>query len=207
MTLPIGSKAIRASNGKTRRFRKRRPWLKREPKRPPGFTLVELLLVMAMLSIVLAVASPQLSKFFRGRTLDSEARRFLSLTRYGQSRAASEGIPMILWVDPVNRMYGLEADSTFVQDDTKAVHYPLSPDVQVQVPQAPLAKRFTTIWKGNGQRANVPKIQFLPDGSISESSPDLLVFVGRDEGQIEIATTFNRLNYAIQTNHVQSAFR
>src|SRR5437667_3469223 len=61
-----------------------------------AFTLIELILVMALLVIVMAVSAPALSNFFRGRTLDSEARCFMSLTRYGQSRAVSEGIPMVL---------------------------------------------------------------------------------------------------------------
>src|SRR5262245_30883815 len=51
-----------------------------------AFTLIELILVMAMLLIVLGVAFPSLKGFFQGRNIDSEARRFLSLTRYGQSR-------------------------------------------------------------------------------------------------------------------------
>ena len=37
---------------------------------------------------------------FRGRNLDNEARQFLSLTRYGQSRAISEGVPVELWINP-----------------------------------------------------------------------------------------------------------
>src|SRR5688572_7854706 len=51
-------------------------------RRGAAFTLVELILVMAMLVIIIAVSAPSLSKFFRGRVLDSEARRLLSLTRY-----------------------------------------------------------------------------------------------------------------------------
>src|SRR6266516_1572443 len=73
-----------------------------------AFTLIELIVVMAMLMIVLAVAAPSLSNFFRGRTLDSEARRFVSLTRYGQSRAVSDGVPMLLWIDTRQRAYGWE---------------------------------------------------------------------------------------------------
>jgi len=44
-----------------------------------AFTLIELMLVMAILLIVLAVSFPSLRGFFRGRNLDNEARRFLSL--------------------------------------------------------------------------------------------------------------------------------
>ena len=54
---------------------------------------------MALLTIVISLTAPSLSRFFHGRTLDSEARRLLALTRSGQSRAVSEGMPMDLWVD------------------------------------------------------------------------------------------------------------
>ena len=73
------------------------------PPAADGFTLIELMLVLTLLLIVIGVAFPSLQHFFRGRNLDSEARRFLSLTRYGQSRAVSEGVPMVLWIDARNR--------------------------------------------------------------------------------------------------------
>ena len=38
-----------------------------------GFTLIELVLVMALLVVAISVTAPVLSRFFRGRTLDSEA--------------------------------------------------------------------------------------------------------------------------------------
>src|SRR5213080_192627 len=57
-----------------------------------AFTLIELILVMALLSIVLAVSAPALSSFFRGRNIDAEGRRLVSLIRYGQGRAVSEGV-------------------------------------------------------------------------------------------------------------------
>src|SRR3954451_20071745 len=78
--------------------------------RKRGFTLVELILVMALLAIVMAVSAPALSNFFRGRTLDSEARCLMSLTRYGQSRAVSEGIPMLLIIDTRRGAYRLQQD-------------------------------------------------------------------------------------------------
>src|SRR5436190_5276257 len=55
-------------------------------RRRSGFTLIELIVVMTLLVAVISIALPSLGGFFRGRTLDSEARRLLSLTRQGQSR-------------------------------------------------------------------------------------------------------------------------
>src|ERR1051326_6031212 len=74
-----------------------------------AFTLIELILVIAILIIAVAIAAPVLASFFRAGTLDSEARRLLALSRQGQSRAVSEGIPMDLWLDPQRRASGPEA--------------------------------------------------------------------------------------------------
>src|SRR5690242_5350282 len=77
----------------------------------PAFTLVELVLVMAVVVIAIAITAPKLANFFRGRTLDSEARRLLALTHAGQSRAVSEGIPMRLWLDTEQGTYGLQEEA------------------------------------------------------------------------------------------------
>src|SRR5438128_2340756 len=97
-----------------------------------AFTLIELILVMALLLIVLGVAFPSLKSFFQGRNLDAEARRFLSLTHYGQSRAVSEGLPMMLWIDAPGRAYGLQVQTGYTETDDKAVQYTLDKDLDVQ---------------------------------------------------------------------------
>src|ERR1044071_9549164 len=91
-----------------------------------AFTLIELILVMTILAIAVSITAPALANFFRGRTLESEARRLLGLTRQGQSRAVSEGVPMELWLDAAQGAYGLEAEPSYQPSDSKAV--PLSLD-------------------------------------------------------------------------------
>ena len=56
-----------------------------------AFTLIELILVMSLLVIITSIAAPAMSKFIRGRALDSEAQRMFSLMHEAQSRAVSEG--------------------------------------------------------------------------------------------------------------------
>src|SRR5512140_2220416 len=97
-----------------------------------AFTLVELLLVMALLVIAISIAAPTLANFFRGRTLNSEARRLLSLTHHGQGRAVSEGIPMVLWVDTDKKNYGLEQESGWDERDGKAVELQFDKDLKVE---------------------------------------------------------------------------
>ncbi len=77
------------------------------PQRRGAFTLIELIVVMALLAIVIAIGGPRLARFFHGQTVMEEGQRLLALTRYGQSRAASEGSPMELWMNLANGTYGL----------------------------------------------------------------------------------------------------
>src|SRR4051812_33317266 len=75
-----------------------------------AFTLIELILVMAILTIAAALVTPSMSSFFRGRTQEAEAARLLSLTHYGQNRAVSEGMPVSLWVNTKSGTYGLQLE-------------------------------------------------------------------------------------------------
>src|SRR5215475_9012956 len=102
-------------------------------KSEAGFTLIELILVMTVLTIAVSLTAPALANFFRGRTLDSEARKLLALTRLGQSRAASEGVPMQLWLDAVGGKYGLEAEPSYEENDPKAVEVSVDSGLQLEV--------------------------------------------------------------------------
>ena len=64
-----------------------------------AFTLVELVVVMTLMVIAIGVAAPSFKGFLQGRNQEDEARRFLSLTRYGLSRAVAEGMPVDLWIN------------------------------------------------------------------------------------------------------------
>ncbi|MGC3961418.1 MAG: prepilin-type N-terminal cleavage/methylation domain-containing protein [Verrucomicrobiota bacterium] len=183
-----------------------RQWLR--PARR-AFTLVELIAVMALLVTVIAIASPSLAGFFRGRAVDAEARRVLSLTRLGQSRAASEGIPMILWADLNQRSYGLEADSSFVDEDTKAVEYTLDGNVTMEIgatdDTAGAINANTLFGSGtsNSKHASLPNIRFEPDGSISASSPESFQLMDRDGGSLWVGQTENRLGYEVRNQATQ----
>ena len=157
---------------------------------------------MTLLLIVIGVAFPSLRNFLHGRTLDSEARRFLSLTRYGQSRAVSEGMPMVLWVDVRQRIYGLEAQAGYLETDIKAVTYNLAEDLEVEV-SAPAVTTRLTQRSGTGSSASgLPTIRFSPDGFLGETSPETIqIREGQDrrESAIWITQSPNHLAYEIQS--------
>jgi type II secretion system protein H len=177
-----------------------------------GFTLIELILVMALLTIVISLTAPRLSRFFHGRTLDSEARRLLALTRSGQSRAVSEGMPMDLWVNTGQGTFGLEAEPSYDTSDSKAVDFTLDGGLQLEVVNKLVVAPANTVTMNRAQRvstasvsrinlvhANLPTIRFLPDGSIGEASPQMLHLASSDGGSLWLAQARDGLSYEIRS--------
>jgi type II secretion system protein H len=168
-----------------------------------AFTLVELLLVMTIMVVTISVAAPTLANFFRGRTLDAEARRLLALTHSGQSRAVFEGVPMRLWVDEAKRSYGLEEEPGWVDHDPKAVDFKLDQDLHIEIIHAETAKpkpasplnQFSVT---RNEVRNLPEIRFLPDGTIDETSPRALRLSDRNDTSVWLAQATNRMNYEIR---------
>jgi type II secretion system protein H len=177
-----------------------------------GFTLIELILVMALLTIVISLTAPKLSRFFHGRTLDSEARRLLALTRSGQSRAVSEGLPIDLWVDAEQGTFGLEAEPSYETSDPKAVDFTLDGGLQIEVVNKTVMAPANTVTMNRGQRmstasvarvklvhASLPTIRFLPDGSVGEASPQMLHLTSPDSGSLWLAQARDGLTYEIRS--------
>jgi prepilin-type N-terminal cleavage/methylation domain-containing protein len=131
-----------------------------------AFTLIELVLVMALIVIAVSMIAPRMANFIRGRALDSEARRLLALMHAGQSRAVSEGAPMMLWVNAPNDEYGLAAETSGANGDAQAEELPLDSTLQISV--ANLGTGTQTTFK------NLPAIKFLADGTIDENSPQTI---------------------------------
>lgn len=170
-----------------------------------GFTLIELLLVLALLAIVMSFAAPSLANFFRGRSLDSEARRILALAHHAQSRAVSEGIPVMLWINEQEKSYGAEQEPGWEEKDSRAVEFKLNKDLAIAVintnavPQDFSPVQLNPMLITEAQRRNLPEIRFMPDGSIDQSSPTELELSDKDGLKLSIGLTLNRLNYEIRS--------
>lgn len=179
-----------------------------------AFTLIELILVMAILTMAVSVTAPALSNFFRGRTLDSEARRLLAMARSGQNRAVSEGVPMDLWVDPDQGKIGLEAEPSYEPSDSKAVEFTIDSGLHIEVAKQPEQTAGTTtsmtlnrlqapsvasVPRINLTHPGLPTIRFLPDGTMSETSPQSLRLSGRDGSSLWLAQSRDKLTYEIRS--------
>jgi len=168
-----------------------------------AFTLIELILVMTMMVIVIGVVFPSLKGFFHGRNLGNEAGQFLSLTRYGQSRAINEGIPVELWINPRESKYGLQTLSGYTPTQTNPMVFALDQAVQIGFSAPPTVLTRSNMWTQTSAHAGaVTKIRFQPDGFISDTSPENIYFQQQDTGEkIWIAENPTHLRYELQTGH------
>jgi prepilin-type N-terminal cleavage/methylation domain-containing protein len=207
------SRIGRANNNKMGR-----DYLSSAPRRlavlPSGaFTLIELMLVMAILTIAVSITAPALSHFFRGRSLDSQARMLLALTRHGQSRAVSEGLPMELWFDAPNSKIGLEAEPSYDPVDPKEMEFTLENNVQITIlsvaakagPTSGVTASPTTSTSAKvlSRHSGLPRIRFMPDGSLDEDSPMVLQLTSNEGDSMWITQSKSRLNYEVRNTNPQ----
>ena len=96
-------------------------------------TLIELILVMAVLATLFAVSTPALSGFFAGQRLREEGRRFLALTVAGRNDAIAHAVPYVLRIDPRARTYRLEPTVTYQETPGQPMVYRLAEDLRFEL--------------------------------------------------------------------------
>ena len=106
---------------------------------PPGFTLVELIVVMALLAIAAALSAPVLSHSIRARNLGGEAARFIAATEYGRDEAVSQGVPMTVWIDPATQRFGVAAKAGFDGAESRSREFAVHADIHFEMDDAALA--------------------------------------------------------------------
>jgi len=167
------------------------------PRSGRGFTLIELIVVMALLAIAASMVAPNMASFFRGRILSSEARRLLALTQLGQSRAVSEGIPVLLWIDARAGTYGLKLQSSYEENDGHAATFTAESGLTLDTEAADASVVSELGDETLGVPDGLPVIRFMPDGFYDDSSVRKIVIHQGAEGALQISQTANRLGYEI----------
>jgi len=182
-------------------------------RRAGAFTLIELILVMAILVMVVSIVTPMLSRFFGGRKVDLEARRFMSLIHYGRSRAASDGVPVILWVDPRTGTYGLKQQPGYTDNDPRAVDHTVADGLKLDVERhtgaLPVANSQTgRILTGqtSTQSKNTLAIYFSPDGTVNNAlSISGISIQDNVNPPVWIVPSANQLDYEVQNQNEHRA--
>jgi Tfp pilus assembly protein FimT len=155
---------------------------------------------MTIMMVIIGLVAPSLKGFFRGRDLNNEAVRFLALTRYGQSRAINEGVPVELWVNAKAGSYGLESLSGYTETQTKPETYTIDSSVQISMSPPSSVMVHSNYWSQTQSQARfgqVTKIRFQPDGFISDASP-ANIYLRQSGGTVWIAEAPTHLEYVIK---------
>jgi type II secretion system protein H len=155
-------------------------------RRPANaFTLVELIVVMALLATVLAMVAPTLGRSMRQRSLDDEAARFQAATEYARNEAVSQGVPMIVWLDPEGISFGVEARQGFDADEARAREFELKDDIHVESDEKKKTNNVIVV------------AEFAPDGSPEATNVEEVRFLWRDEPPVLVAKTSDGWSYEI----------
>jgi type II secretion system protein H len=162
-----------------------------------AFTLIELILVLAILVMTASIVTPIMAGFFRGRAQDSEARRFLAATRFAQSRAIGEGVAMRLWVDASHGSYGVQVDPRFNDKDVKEQDFYLDKDITIGTIKAVTALSIpsatATVLHG------LPCVLFQPDGTIDPASIAGVQLLEKGSRPLWVMETADNFGYEIRT--------
>ena len=140
-----------------------------------AFTLVELVLVMALMVMLVAFVAPSLRNSFKHRALDQEATRLVALTEYARNEAVSQGIPTEVWLDAQSGSYGAEAMPGYDNDKTGSTTTttmgaasnatPIT-GVEAKDYTLPGDQHFEVTAAGKGSaNGHTQMIQFDPDGA------------------------------------------
>ena len=130
---------------------------------PLAFTLVELVLVMALLVTLLALAVPSLSRSLRQRNLEQEASRLLALTEYGRDEASSQGVPVDVWLRVEDGHFGAEVKKGFDANTVHAKEFVLTgADLRFDPPEGAVASPV--------QNHGFNVAEFAPDGTLDPAS-------------------------------------
>jgi prepilin-type N-terminal cleavage/methylation domain-containing protein len=150
-----------------------------------GFTLIELICVLAILAAVITVSAPSLSGFFKGRSLQEESRRFLALTRYARSDAVSASVPVELWIDSLTGDYGLRRMITFSEEEASPIEYQLDEKLEFELDDEYLDEE--------GRATLV----FQPDGSMDNENPEEIAIRENDMEGIMFRKSDSGMEYVI----------
>ncbi len=109
---------------------------------------------------------------------------------------------MELWLDAPGNEFGLEAEPSYEPTDAKAVSFTLE-DMRLEVlnDNAASVAAVPGVATHPSNHPNLPRIRFLPDGTISQSSPQAVRVTGRDGISIWLTQSTNQLSYELRTSN------
>ncbi len=171
-----------------------------------AFTLVELILVMALLVVFLGIVVPSVSRSLRQRNLEQEAARLLALTEYGRDEAMGQGVPMDVWIDVDNKSFGVEPKPGYSGTATRTKTFQLNDDMHFDPITGGLTVKPGTGAGLTGVPAAPPvqpthggitAAEFAPDGTLDPGSVATVRLADRTNSGVSVTLTADGYGYQI----------
>lgn len=141
----------------------RRLGISRVPARSHGVTLVELVVVCAVLALLLAVSAPRFQQTAQRLRAERAAFEFAQLLRYAHERAVADGSVMVASWDAGSRRLSVGALArpgvSPQSHGCEATPVPLSPAMTSAVVPSSLDVRLTL------EDGEIPCVHFFPEGT------------------------------------------
>lgn len=154
-----------------------------------AFTLLELVLVLAIIASALAMVAASLSGFARGQRADNAARQFVSLTRWARSQAVTDGVSYRLTVDSAAGQWQLSvqdpATDSFIESPSpfgRVFSVPEGVEIQAELPVTDGQQMITFDPTG---RCDTGTLHFVGHGSdvtVSCNTPVEVYCILKDNG-------------------------
>jgi type IV fimbrial biogenesis protein FimT len=161
-------------------------------RRDRGFTIIELLITMAIVSIVLMVAVPQMTQFMADRAAEANAQEFAQAVRFARSEAMKRARPVSLCATDKPEDAEPVCSEDSVWDKGWLVVYPESGQV-LRVQNALRAMR-----SADPVDAAAAQIDFQSTGIATAGAGDYDFYPTGDEDGDTYKTRIRRVNVNVQ---------
>jgi prepilin-type N-terminal cleavage/methylation domain-containing protein len=151
-----------------------------------AFTLVELILVMALLCVIFGLATPALTHSMRGRTLKMEATRLLGVIDFARDEAASQAVPMDVWVDSQSGAYGARPKQGYEDAGAQSKDFTLNRDLH-----------FETAANTKALVDGTYAVEIEPDGTLDPSSQQTLRIEDQNNNGMSVTQTTDGWGYQL----------
>lgn len=134
-------------------------------RRNPGFTLVELILVMVVIFTLATVVAPRFSDFFPSLQVRKSTELLMAWARKARSDAALTGTRQRLYLDPSKRKFWIEHEPRPIKDAGKFVKLAGAWQEEL-LPDGVEIESVDKAETGGSARY----VEFRPDGSATEAT-------------------------------------
>lgn len=156
-----------------------------------GFTLIELVIAMAVFSTLMMMSLPRFTDFQRAMAMKATTRNLATNFRLAQQRAASANRPCYMDFDLSKRFFTIwldqDLDQTFDgKDEVRAVGFAYEDQV-ASVPGVvlPTGTTFKSTTFPTGLRG-YPQVAFASDGSVANAGEVVIEDVGKRRYKVEV---------------------